>query len=105
MSNCFEVFGFDVMLDSKLKAWLLEVNTCPALNADSPLDVAIKTNMVGACSVTNLVRLQGCVWLRDVRYVCTCGCVGRRGIWVCIKQNQRSACLASLFPLSYGRKL
>lgn len=47
MKSCFEVFGFDIMLDQKLQAWLLEVNTCPALNADSPLDQAVKTNMVG----------------------------------------------------------
>lgn len=46
MRCCFEVFGFDVLLDSQLRCWLLEVNTCPALNADSPLDMAVKTSMV-----------------------------------------------------------
>lgn len=46
MRCCFEVFGFDVLLDSQLCGWLLEVNTCPALNADSPLDMAVKTSMV-----------------------------------------------------------
>lgn len=46
LRSCFEVFGFDVLLDQQLRAWLLEVNTCPALNADSPLDLAVKTNMV-----------------------------------------------------------
>jgi hypothetical protein len=47
LRSCFEVFGFDVLLDTQLRAWLLEVNTCPALNADSPLDMEVKTNMVG----------------------------------------------------------
>jgi D-alanine-D-alanine ligase-like ATP-grasp enzyme len=46
MRSCFEVFGFDVLLDAQLRAWLLEVNTRPALNADSPLDMIVKTNMV-----------------------------------------------------------
>ncbi|KAF6262781.1 tubulin-tyrosine ligase family-domain-containing protein [Scenedesmus sp. NREL 46B-D3] len=48
LRSCFEVFGFDVLLDAQLRAWLLEVNTCPALNADSPLDMGVKTNMVSS---------------------------------------------------------
>ncbi|KAJ9513170.1 hypothetical protein QJQ45_029340 [Haematococcus lacustris] len=43
---CFEVWGFDIMLDAELRAWLLEVNTCPALAADSPLDRSVKHTMV-----------------------------------------------------------
>lgn len=46
-SSCFELFGMDVLLDSKLKAWLLEVNTTPALTVDSPLDARVK-GTVGA---------------------------------------------------------
>jgi len=53
---CMQVWGFDIMLDSSLRAWLIEVNTCPALNSDSPLDKHLKTsmvsdlmNLVGAC--------------------------------------------------------
>ena len=45
-SNCFEVFGFDILLDSDLKPWLIEVNLSPSLSPDSPLDMTIKTNLL-----------------------------------------------------------
>jgi|TARA_B110001450_G_C17598072_1_gene471714 tubulin polyglutamylase TTLL5 len=41
-NNCFELFGFDVMIDSDLKPWLLEVNLSPSLACDSPIDLKIK---------------------------------------------------------------
>ena len=44
------------MIDSKLKAWLLEVNICPSMNIDSPLDRKIKTTMI--CDMLNLVGFQ-----------------------------------------------
>ena len=45
-ANCFEVFGFDILLDSDLKPWLVEVNLSPSLSPDSPLDMTIKTNLL-----------------------------------------------------------
>jgi hypothetical protein len=55
-SNCFELLGFDVLIDETLKPWLLEVNLSPSLNTESALDISIKTkllvdlfNMVGFC--------------------------------------------------------
>lgn len=44
--SCHELFGFDVMLDEKLKPWLLEVNISPSLHSNSPLDVAVKGQMI-----------------------------------------------------------
>jgi tubulin polyglutamylase TTLL5 len=45
-NNCFDLFGFDVILDSNLKPWLLEVNLSPSLATDSPLDLHIKGNLI-----------------------------------------------------------
>ncbi len=39
---CFELYGFDVLLDGELNPWLLEVNTGPNLAAPTPLDMHVK---------------------------------------------------------------
>ena len=44
--NCFEVYGYDILLDSDLKPWLVEVNLSPSLAAESPLDLTIKGNLI-----------------------------------------------------------
>ena len=45
-SACFEILGFDVLLDHKLKAWLLEVNHSPSFHTDSPLDKEVKEGLL-----------------------------------------------------------
>ena len=44
--NCFEVLGFDVIIDDNLIPWLLETNLSPSLNCDSLLDQKIKAEMI-----------------------------------------------------------
>jgi len=39
---CFQVLGFDVMIDKKFKPWLIEVNQSPSFATDSPLDYMTK---------------------------------------------------------------
>lgn len=43
---CFEVWGFDILLDASATCWLIEANTCPSLAGDSPLDRRVKLAMV-----------------------------------------------------------
>lgn len=43
---CFEVLGFDIMLDHNLKPWILEVNHSPSFSTDSPLDFKIKRDLI-----------------------------------------------------------
>ena len=45
-SMCFEVLGFDVILDSKTKPFVLEVNHTPSFTTDSPLDLKIKKKVI-----------------------------------------------------------
>eukprot|EP00928_Gymnodinium_smaydae_P024195 TRINITY_DN19657_c0_g1_i1.p1 TRINITY_DN19657_c0_g1~~TRINITY_DN19657_c0_g1_i1.p1 ORF type:complete len:481 (+),score=60.34 TRINITY_DN19657_c0_g1_i1:108-1550(+) len=45
-SRCFELMGIDVMVDDTLKPWLLEVNSCPSMSADTPIDVSIKRRLL-----------------------------------------------------------
>ena len=43
---CFEVLGFDVLLDQELKPWLLEVNHSPSFAVDTPLDERVKRRVI-----------------------------------------------------------
>ena len=43
---CFEVLGIDIMLDYKLKPWLIEVNALASFATDSPLDKKIKFDLI-----------------------------------------------------------
>lgn len=42
----FEVFGYDVLIDSDLRPWLIEVNASPSLARENSLDVRIKNAMI-----------------------------------------------------------
>ena len=55
--NCFEIYGFDVMIDSNMKPWVLEVNVLPSLSSSSPFDKRIKTMLV--CDALTCVGLRG----------------------------------------------
>lgn len=45
-TNCFELFGFDILIDSELKPWLMEINLTPSLACESPLDFQIKSTLI-----------------------------------------------------------
>jgi len=48
-ANCFELFGFDIMLDRTGQVILLEVNVSPSLHSNSRLDADIKGNLIADC--------------------------------------------------------
>lgn len=45
-SNCYELYGYDILLDNQMNPWLMEINLSPSLAFDSPLDLKIKANLI-----------------------------------------------------------
>ena len=45
-SMCFEILGFDVLIDEKLKPWLIEINHAPSFATDTPLDFKMKKDVI-----------------------------------------------------------
>ncbi len=43
---CFEILGFDIMLDENLRPYMIEVNHTPSFSTDTPLDSFIKKNVI-----------------------------------------------------------
>ena len=44
--NCFELYGFDVMVDDNLKPWLIEVNGSPSMRANTKKDKELKCGII-----------------------------------------------------------
>jgi tubulin polyglutamylase TTLL7 len=45
-SMCFQILGFDIMIDKNFRPWLIEVNQSPSFSTDSPLDYEVKKNVL-----------------------------------------------------------
>jgi tubulin polyglutamylase TTLL6/13 len=54
-SRCFEILGFDILIDEYLKPWVLEVNHSPSLACDSGFDAELKDRVIsGALRIIDI---------------------------------------------------
>ena len=53
--NCFELYGFDILIDENLNCWLMECNLSPNLHFDAPIDLKIKGEMIA--EIFDLIRI------------------------------------------------
>ena len=51
---CYELFGYDFIIDEEFKVWLIEVNTNPCLEESSALLKAILPRMIGIIYIDNV---------------------------------------------------
>lgn len=45
-SQCFEILGYDILIDEKLKPWLIEINHAPSFGTDTCIDFKIKKDLL-----------------------------------------------------------
>lgn len=53
---CFELYGFDIIIDANLKPWILEVNISPSFSSSSPFDKNLKTKLI--CDALTIVGVK-----------------------------------------------
>lgn len=55
--NCFELYGYDILLSDDLRPWLLEVNASPALTGTDNEDHRLKFDLID--DVLNVLDFEG----------------------------------------------
>ena len=43
---CFDLYGFDVIIDEDYRCWILEINSSPSLSTETALDEIVKSKLI-----------------------------------------------------------
>ena len=70
--SCFELFGFDVLLDERLRPWLLEVNISPSLHSACSLDYMVKGPLISHLLTMASFHVPDHRSLQPYKQVCVC---------------------------------
>ncbi|XP_076469914.1 putative tubulin polyglutamylase TTLL9 [Babylonia areolata] len=63
--HCFEMYGYDILLDDELKPWLIEINASPSLTSSGKEDYDLKSGLLH--DVLNVVDLENRLQGREKR--------------------------------------
>lgn len=68
--NCFELYGYDILLSDDLRPWLLEINASPALMGTDNEDQRLKSDLVD--DVLNVLdfEVSGNKLILHILYIC-----------------------------------
>eukprot|EP01084_Bolivina_argentea_P164582 286134_1 len=47
--HCFELYGYDILIDNQLKPWLIEINAAPSFSHSSHEDHLLKFSVISDC--------------------------------------------------------
>jgi hypothetical protein len=98
-TGAFELFGFDVLLDTDLKPWVLEVNASPSMEMYGALDRELKPRLIG-----DVLELAGSPAIDRHKVKDAFAAIDRRGTY-CGKLDWGSAVSGMFYgrmPRSYG---
>lgn len=66
--NCFELYGYDIMIDDDMRPWLLESNSQPSFSASSMTDYELKCQLIDDTMSVLDVEGRGGVESREDKY-------------------------------------
>jgi hypothetical protein len=78
-NRCFQLLGVDVLLDSALRPWVLEINNSPSLNLSTSADEAIKVPLIKSLLVEVFEHNNTATVLSDQTTITTTAKWGEQG--------------------------